>query len=250
MSEPETIRVNFARPMPIFPLRSVALLPHAVVTLFIFEPRYRQMVQHVLDGTGQIAMATFEGDEWKAQYEGQPPIRPAVCVGQIVRHEQNADGTYRIWLQGVCRATVAEEMPVGAVETAGEHAGDEILYRRAMLEPSDEESATESELAYVREDLEELLRWDPLAEVEQVRAAMEQLAKHEGELPTSVVLDLLGLTLASMTEDTELRYRMLREGDPLRRAKLLTREFGTIASTLDIADRQYDPEAPKGVSWN
>ena len=40
--------VDFNRPIPLFPLSCVSLLPHAVQGLHIFEPRYRQMVEDVL----------------------------------------------------------------------------------------------------------------------------------------------------------------------------------------------------------
>ena len=44
MPEETTVSVNFGRPMPVFPLSSVVLLPHGVLPVNIFEDRYRQMV--------------------------------------------------------------------------------------------------------------------------------------------------------------------------------------------------------------
>ncbi|MGP1309805.1 MAG: LON peptidase substrate-binding domain-containing protein, partial [Phycisphaerales bacterium] len=96
--EAPAIRVNFNRPMPVFPLREVVLFPHAAIPLHIFEERYRDMVDDALDGAGQIAMAVFEGERWTQEYHGRPPIRPAVCVGQILQHERLADGRYNIIL--------------------------------------------------------------------------------------------------------------------------------------------------------
>ena len=103
---PEFVQVNFGRPMPLFPLPDTVLLPHAVLPLHIFEPRYRQMVEDVLDASGQIAMATFNDKDWKSHYHGTPPLRPAVCVGQIVQHEAMDDGRHNILLHGVCRARI------------------------------------------------------------------------------------------------------------------------------------------------
>ena len=85
MPERETISVNFGRPVPVFPLDGVVLLPQQVLPLHIFEERYVQMVSRVLDGSGQIALAVFEGDDWKKDYDGVPPIRPYVCLGQIAQ---------------------------------------------------------------------------------------------------------------------------------------------------------------------
>ena len=52
MSDETAIQVNFGRPMPVFPLDQVTLLPQQVLPLHIFEPRYRQMVTDALDGSG------------------------------------------------------------------------------------------------------------------------------------------------------------------------------------------------------
>src|SRR5580765_1551354 len=111
MSEETTISVNFGKPMPIFPLNSVVLLPHGVLPLHVFEDRYRQMVGDALDGSGQIAMAVFEGADWKQEYHCRPPVRPAVCVGQIIQHHKLPDGRYNIALQGICRARILQELP-------------------------------------------------------------------------------------------------------------------------------------------
>src|SRR3954467_9840508 len=85
MSEETSIQVNFGRPLPLFPLDAVTLLPQQLLPLHIFEERYRQMVEHALDGSGQLAMAVLDGSG-KGE-EGNPPIRPAVCIGQIAQHE-------------------------------------------------------------------------------------------------------------------------------------------------------------------
>ncbi|UCD73944.1 MAG: LON peptidase substrate-binding domain-containing protein, partial [Phycisphaerales bacterium] len=105
----ELIHVNFGKPMPVFPLPETVLLPHAVQPLHIFEPRYLQMVNHCLDSSGQFAMATFQGRIDEETYRwGLPPLRPAVCVGQIVRHESYPDGRQQITLHGVCRAKILD----------------------------------------------------------------------------------------------------------------------------------------------
>ena len=100
MADTTSIRVNFGKPMAFFPLAAVSLVPHGVVQLHIFEPRYRQMVSDALDEAGQIAMAVFDGEAWQEEYHGAPPVRPMMCVGQIVAHEALADGRFNIALQG------------------------------------------------------------------------------------------------------------------------------------------------------
>ena len=45
--------------IPMFPLRGVFLLPRQVLPLHVFESRYRQMIDDVLDGQGRLAMGTI-----------------------------------------------------------------------------------------------------------------------------------------------------------------------------------------------
>lgn len=239
------VRVNFARPFPIFPLDGVVLLPHAMLRLFIFEPRYRQMIEDVLDGAGQIAMGVFEGEHWQSEYHESPPVKRAVCVGQLAQHERMPDGTYRVWLQGVCRARIVEEFgPEG-----------ERLYREAILEPlepgdGDEE---ETELVEERSRLLQLIRTEPLSEVASVKRLVGQLQEQAGgldSLPTGVLMEVVALSVVSSLDEPALMYQLLAEGDRVKRAKIIERELVVLNRLLSHAARQWDPEAPKGISWN
>ena len=44
--------------LPLFPLSDVVLLPDSSVPLFIFEPRYRQLMREALEGAQQIGRRT------------------------------------------------------------------------------------------------------------------------------------------------------------------------------------------------
>ncbi len=238
MAESETVRVNFLKPFPLFPLDSVALLPHALVRLYVFEPRYRQMVEDVLDRCGQIAMGVYadEGDD--ASADGARPVRPVVCLGQIVRHEQAPGGNYHVWLRGVCRAQVMEEEP----------ADMDRMYRRVVLEPVRDEGDVAS-LTQVRARVESLLREDPLNSLDICRRLCDQLRENE-DLATPVVLELAALSLMGLTSDRELQHSLLVECDAMRRAERVVREFERINRSLNVVGRQFDPAAPQGVSWN
>lgn len=237
MSEETTFQVNFGRPMPIFPLNSVVLLPHGLTQLHIFEERYRQMVGDALDGSGQIAMAVFEGDRWMQEYHGRPPVRPAVCIGQIIQHRRLPDGRYDILLQGICRARIVEELPPS----------EDRLYRCAMLEPvglpvgSDEEA----DLEPYRERLASLLSTPPLTDLREGPKVVDYLS--DERVPTNAVLELIALSVLS---DPSFRYRMLEEGEAVRRADLVQRELENLGNLLEIAAPQRTVQWPKGVSWN
>lgn len=265
--EPQSIQVNFGRPMPIFPLDQVTLLPQQVLPLHIFEPRYRQMVEHALDGAGQIAMAVFDADAWREEYHGRPAVRPAVCVGQIVQHEKLEDGRYNLLLQGVCRARI-----VGEDEPGGGR-----LYRTALLEPvglDDENDPTAvdqstgtieedggmspefepsehsrrpdpAELVAARRRIEEMLTEGELRELRVAEPVLEYVRNEE--IPASALMELVSFTIIT---DMGVRYALLAEPSAFERAKVIVGELSHIASLIRRAKAQRPQEWPKGCSWN
>lgn len=235
MAEEIAIRVNFGKPMPLFPLDAVSLMPHAVLQLHVFEERYKQMVTDALDGPGQIAMAIFEGDSWQVEYQGRPPLRSAVCVGQIVQHHRYADGRYTIALHGVCRARITQELPPD----------EDRPYRMALMEPVGIEPADEGVLAAPRTRLVELLSQTRLSDLKDAGTVVKHL--QDDEVPTSAVLELVTFSILT---DQELRYRLLAEGDVNLRAGVIETELRRLQHVLDRAAPQRAVDTPKGCTWN
>lgn len=234
MSE-ESIQVNFGKPVALFPLDSAVLLPQQILPLHVFEPRYRQMVERVLDGSGQIAMAVFQGPRWRKEYHGNPPIRPAVCIGQIVQHEHLESGEYNILVQGVCRARVLEELP---------KTGDR-LYRLARVEPVGIEASPEQKLYGVRERLTELLTDEPLSRLKHAESVVARI--RDENIPTDVILELVSFALPTTREG---RYKLLAEADVGERAGLIEHELIDLRRLLQRASTQHPEAWPKGCSWN
>jgi Lon protease-like protein len=233
MSEGQSISVNFGREMPIFALDSVVLLPQQVLPLHIFEDRYIQMVQHVLDGSGQIAMAVVSDNV--ADLSGDPPIKPAVCVGQIVQHEALPDGRFNILIQGICRARVREDFrPVG-----------DRLYRAGLLEPLGEPNQDSAHLHRLREWIEDELSGGSLRRLTVAEHVVEYVRNEE--VPNAAVLELISFALLS---DHHLRYRLLAEGDMDRRATMIERELQSLSALIRRAEGQKPEDWPKGCSWN
>ena len=96
--------------IPIFPLPDVVLFPHTLLPLHIFEPRYRQMVQGCLAGDKRLAMALLKPG-WEHDYYGRPPVHPIAGAGEIVRHEELADGRFNILVRGTMRIGILSELP-------------------------------------------------------------------------------------------------------------------------------------------
>ena len=91
----------------LFPLRGLVFLPHCVLPLHIFEPRYRAMTADALAGDRRIAMALPSAD-------GDPaPLHHAVCVGRIADEVRLPDGRFTFLLHGECRARILRELPMG-----------------------------------------------------------------------------------------------------------------------------------------
>jgi uncharacterized protein len=95
--------------IPIFPLPNVVLFPHAELPLHIFEPRYREMVEHAMAGDQLIGMVLLRGD-WRRDYHGAPDVFPLGCVGRIGKFELLADGRSNMVLRGVQRFRVEGEV--------------------------------------------------------------------------------------------------------------------------------------------
>lgn len=240
MSDGETISVDFGKPMPLFPLAQVTLMPHAVLPVHIFEPRYRTMTRDVLQYNGQIALAVYAGAAWESERDDDPlppPVRPAVCVGQIVQHERLQDGRYNLLVQGVCRAQIVREVE------PGEHGKP---YRIAQLKPVGVDTE-EDVMASERSRLTALFAGTSLRELREAKAIVSHLA--DEDVPTSAILELVTF---SVLPDPELRYKLLAEGNALRRSAIIRTQLDAIRSLLDRAAPQRAVQAglPKGVFNN
>jgi uncharacterized protein len=231
----EVVRVNFSKPMPVFPLPDAVLLPHAVQPLHIFENRYRQMIEDVLDQSGQIAMAVFRGESWKLDYHGTPPLRPAVCIGQIVHHDALPDGRHNILLHGVCRAKIEKLF----------ESTEDRPYRMVKVAPLERVEQEPPPMNHVRKALRAMLVSPRLSRMRSVETVMQWFDRKD--VTTHALLELISF---SLVHDTELKYRLLAEADPIRRARLIRRELSNLDHLVGRAERQNYRSWPKGMSWN
>ena len=77
------------------------LFPQAMMPLFIFEPRYREMLEHALETDRIFAVAALDDREEDAEALETP--YSVAGVGVIRACKQNPDGTSNLILQGLAR---------------------------------------------------------------------------------------------------------------------------------------------------
>jgi Lon protease-like protein len=80
--------IEIPREVPVMTLSQTVLFPQAMMPLFIFEPRYREMLSTVLEGDRIFAVAALDERDENAEVRA--------C-------KQNPDGTSNLILQGLAR---------------------------------------------------------------------------------------------------------------------------------------------------
>lgn len=225
----ESVTVNFARRFPLFPLPETILLPHALQPLAIFEPRFRQMIDHALDGSGQIAMGTFMATE------GGNDVRPVVCLGQIVQHEIAPHG-YNVLVYGLCRARIDE---VSDPE-------DDRMYVKAQLRPMEAQHPEDDDADDERRDaLRVLLDRPNMHRLERNEVVTSWIA--QSEISTHTLFELVGCALL---DDPELRYELLAEPSYEVRTQRIFAELRHLDHMLELTKAQSHERWDKGTSWN
>ena len=87
--------------VPVMPLPGALLFPYALLPLYIFEPRYRQMLEHSLtnDRMFSVALVRPNRPEWKTSAD----FFHISTVGLVRACVERDDGTSHLILQGLRR---------------------------------------------------------------------------------------------------------------------------------------------------
>jgi Lon protease-like protein len=109
MDHPQDLS-DFAGLCRLFPLPDLVLLPHALLPLHIFEPRYRQMTEDALADDRLVTMVQIrpapEGTPWVEPV----PIMEVGCLGRIAQCERLPDGRFNFLLLGCKRVRLIHEI--------------------------------------------------------------------------------------------------------------------------------------------
>jgi Lon protease-like protein len=93
--------------LPMFPLGTV-LFPYALLPLHVFEPRYRLMTRHVLDGDGEFGVVLIERG---SEVGGGDTRFDVATVARVVQAGEMPDGRYALTTVGMRRVRVVRWLP-------------------------------------------------------------------------------------------------------------------------------------------
>jgi Lon protease-like protein len=97
--------VDLPDEVPVMPLPGAVLFPHALLPLYIFEPRYREMLEHALQRDRMFSVTLIKPScpEWHAPED----FFHFATVGLIRACVGRGDGTSNLVLQGLHRVRFA-----------------------------------------------------------------------------------------------------------------------------------------------
>src|SRR5947199_10060650 len=83
---------------PVMPLPGAVLFPHALLPLYIFEPRYREMLAHALAHERMFCVSLLRPE--RAQWKSEDDFFDVETIGLIRACVGRGDGTCNLILQG------------------------------------------------------------------------------------------------------------------------------------------------------
>ncbi len=205
--------------MPIFPLKNAHLFPGAVLPLHIFEPRYVEMIEFVLDaGTNAIAIASLKAAR-QVNGAGLPIVNPVMGAGLIFAAEKLEGGRWNVLIRGVTRIRMLEE-------NERTH-----LFRTIRAEIEDDIQAPLDHPLHGQ--LRSLL--GQLADAAPEAKEVLNLIMSQGSCPASLT-NLLG---AHATSDPRMRQHMLNSVEVEERLRIAVKHIGRT-----LLERVNPPENP------
>ncbi len=95
--------------IPLFPLPGTVFIPHTLLPLHVFEPRYRDLVDDAMKGSGYLAVPRLRPG-WERSYEATPEVFAVAGFGKIVRYDPLPDGRANIVILGLGRVSIRNEL--------------------------------------------------------------------------------------------------------------------------------------------
>ena len=96
---------NLPKKISVFPLSNFIIFPNTSVPLFIFEPRYIEMINDSMKTNRIIGMI-----QPKEKKKNIPELYSVGCAGKITSFNETNDGRYLIVLNGINRFKILKEI--------------------------------------------------------------------------------------------------------------------------------------------
>ena len=110
MTDPKLgLEPNETSKVGLFPLPNVVLFPAQLLSLHVFEPRYRKLVSDVIEQGARLAVPRLEPGH-DSDYYGAPPVFPVCGVGRITEYARLPDGRFNIVVLGLGRVRILDEL--------------------------------------------------------------------------------------------------------------------------------------------
>src|SRR6266516_1781052 len=134
--------MKIPREVPVMTLPNATLFPQALLPLYIYEPRYRQMLADALHSTRMFSVAMLKPGS------GRESPSPVAGLGLIRVSVGHRDGTSHLILQGIARVELEEPVRYRPYR---------IQRIRALRTPPCDNVKVDALMAKMRELLEERL---------------------------------------------------------------------------------------------
>ena len=211
--------------LPVMTLRGVVLFPKAMMPLRIFEERYKEMLDEVLNTTRMFGIVCERENVAEDEVHMEHPFGVATA-GLIRVSKKHDDGTSFVLLQGIRRVKVR-----GIVQ--------EMPYR--IIESEEMESIQDVSSHKIRKEIEQALEQNKLLGGEVTDEMLEFLNPLEDD---DAFVDLAAFTLCKHT----LRKQAMLEVQHLskRASMLLTdlhRENDRLATIKQLMNQSEDEDA-------
>lgn len=203
--------------LPVFPLPQIVFFPHSRLPLHIFEPRYRELIQHAREDDLPIMMGHLPSERTLDEH-GRPHFLAVGGVGFMERCEELPDGRFLIELAGLSRVKVVQEHDPA------------FLYRRAEVEILESFSTNET----AEEDNIQVMQMV----VAGLRALNPKVAEYLSKLiqesrSSSALSDALA---AAIVSDPEERQRLIEELDVTKRIESVTHRLSELLAIASQPD--------------
>jgi len=209
---------NFSGIVPLFPLPNVVFFPNSLLPLHVFEPRYRQMVDDIIESERIIGMVLLKPG-WEKDYYGNPEIFNIACMGKIVSIEEMNEGKSNIVLYGLKRIKINDIV-------------NEIPYRVASVNVL-EDVHYQNEEVYQKRLVELISKWNSILGDEQ--------KSHKINIDTTMSIEnLTDVLTPSIISNVYQRQELLEEINILKRAERILEQLETKLEIISITSKKIN----------